>query len=186
MAKRSFSDVMSSRSKYGRKVRAKVSKRVPMSALPRSVVPETKWRDLALAPAVASFTSLQLQTAQGDQRDQRSGSKIYVKSIDFSLVLDPAYNGACRVTFAIPKNPSFGPIALTPSQRYSQDEYFILKDVLFSSKDYSTLRLNIPVNRTQQYVNTTLAPTFNNIFMLINLEAPANTSYSNRMYFTDA
>lgn len=175
-----------SRSKMGPMTkRQRTSKRLPMSALPRSVIPETKWRDLGLTPAALAFTSLQLQTNQGDQRDQRTGSKIYVKSIDFSVTLDPAYNGACRVTFAIPKDPSFAPAALLPYQRYSQDDFFILKDVLFSAKDYSTLRLNIPVNKTQQYVNTALAPTFNNIYMLINLEAAANTSFSNRMYFTD-
>lgn len=176
-----------SRSKMGPMTkRQRTSKRLPMSALPRSVIPETKFRDYAPGTILGPFSSLQHQVNIGDGREQRTGNKIFVKSIDFSLVLDPAYNGACRVTFAIPKNPTFGPVGLTPSQRYNQDEYFILKDVLFSSKDDTTLRLIIPVNKTQHYIPTSVDPTFNNILVLVNLEATANMRYSSRMYFTDA
>lgn len=192
MAKRTFSDAMISRSKYGRRVRAKLTKKLPMSAIPRSLVPETKFRDFSIN-SISAFLSLSIVIPQGIGRDQRTGNRIFLKSVDVTYqdgtISTPAPypTTSRRMSFLITKDPSIAPVFLTPHNRYNQDDFYILKDSVSSSTVSTASRLIVPLNLSQTYNNAGFILS-NHLYVVNNVQGGWDqaSNMTARVYYTDA
>ena len=63
--------------------------KLKLSQMPRSVVPETKFKDYFLEIASTQGSGfVQIKLLQGDDGDDFVGSKVYLKSLDISYATD--------------------------------------------------------------------------------------------------
>lgn len=159
---------------------------VSLQSLPRSVRPEIKRRDITAA-TLTTFNTLQCRPfAQGDDNDDFIGSKVFLKSIDYSIDVDPAYGGSNRTTVLIPKDPTVAPTALAPNLRYNEDDFWILYDHMWSGKDTSSFRFKLPLNRLQTY-NSIGSTVLSNLVYVVNNQSGTGlqTIATCRVYYTD-
>lgn len=173
-----------SRSKMGpRTKRQRTMSKVPMSAIPRQLIPETKFLDITGTSSV-SFNLSSLTIAQGTGRDQRTGNKVYLKALDTSFTLNDS--AIYRVSVLVAKNPQSAPAFVTPTLRHNQDDFHILYDQFVTDAQNFGSRVRIPLNRLQTYFGA-LATNINSehVYVVVSTTG-ATPTVRTRLYYTDA
>lgn len=171
----------------GPRTKRQRTSKVPMSAIPRQLVPETKYQNLTGNQLTTSFVTSSMVVSQGNGRAERVGNKVFMKGLDISFAFGAGTTPAnARLSVLVPKDPSIAPAALNPLLRYSQDDFHILFDELYSSVDSRSGRVKLPLNRLQTY-NGALSSNIlsNNVYVVVN-SPTSEPEFSVRYYFTDA
>lgn len=190
MPKRVGTNMLAAQRKKSRYSATNVTSRNLRAMLPRSLIPETKWKDYAASSGVATaFLSLPTSNiAQGDDYNERIGKKVTLKSLDCSVYCAAQ---AFRVTVLIPKNPTFNPTGLGGlsgfTGRYSHNDFWIIADHLVSA-DQSMKRLIVPLkDRVRHYGSSTSSTDvdMNNVIVAVNVANSANVVMGARLYYTD-
>lgn len=168
--------------------RRKLMSKITLRSLPKSILPETKYIDFQVFQDNTGFSSVSaIVINQGAGRAQRTGNKVFIKSLDISFASNPSALANYRITVLIPKDPSIAPVQLPPDSKYNQDDFWVLRDTLKSTQESTTHRMIVPINSTQTYGSTGL-PLANRLYVVA---CSTNTAISGavlttRMYYTDA
>jgi hypothetical protein len=165
----------------------KSTMRVPLSALPRSVIPETKFHDTTIVTVASNFMTASIVPPQGQDGDQFIGSQLRCKSLDFSWWTNTATpDASVRISVLIPKDPSITPVFLPAQSRYDHHDFTVVHDVFFSTQDTRCQRISLPINAIVRFNKLGTTITQNDIFIAVNSTANLAQTSECRLYYTDA
>ena len=158
--------------------------KIKKSQLPRSMIPETKFKDLTTSGSTP-FLSNNLRVFQGDDGDDFVGSKVCLTGYDVSIAVSSS-TAIYRVSVLVPKDPSISPTSLAPTIRYGHREFTIIEDHFGSCVDTPIIRLKKKLNMIQTYTVGGTLVTHNNLYVVINVSPSTVVDMTSRLYFTDA
>lgn len=164
--------------------RSKTNK-IPMSRLPRALIPETKFHNNSAAVS-SNFLLHTILPSQGDDGDAFVGSQLRSKGLDFSFSCAPSsVSTAIRISVFVLKDPTVFPAYIGPITRYDHRQFTIIHDVLFDATMRRTHRANIPLSSVVRFNAAGTAVTDNNIFIAVNADASNVMQISSRFYYYD-
>jgi len=161
-----------------------------MNQLPSAIKPEVKFSDREIVlPLLSSPLNVRPDAgnaAQGNDGDQMNGSDVFLRSVDYSLLLPPTGWAAARVSILIPRDPSINPSWIRPDKKYSHREFVVLHDEFFSITEKNHCRVKRVLNMKQKWNITGTTITENNVIVVCNTDTNVNHTATLRTYFNDA